>query len=576
MNALFNNTKQAARNAAEFASETAKSALNQVDRYIQLDKDKVQMSISLEKPAYLPGEVLRGSVHVDVLRDVKLTAIRVQLTGMEMVSLDKTLYVNGDVFLLKKSDACQIALRNGNAEVFVHFDKLITVYGYSKASGRSGGAELSPGSYDYPFQVQLPTNMPPSYMVDNKSGRSNADGKKVESKRELSSASLQYCATATLVMSSGPNGLMMLPFKVLSVVSRRELLQGKREGTQQCCTLTAKGSKSSGASCCKSDTVVGKGEQPHVNLTVSSSQTVGVVPYGTAHQSSSQDGVLPTNTRFNSVPANTTNTDHNNNNNNPDAPVYGVPVYNYANSTNPHYNTFTQYQQQAPASDGFRGYNPDPSPAGWDPVKKPNQNTNNTNNGSYPNPLNAPPPAQEITTPPPQANSGGNERITFPTTFELQVNLSNHTGESLSKVAFDISVFNLVRLKLRKKSVTFYTEFLHQTIQLDQLRGGRTMIPHDADVDATLSLPLPASLRLAPTSGLAVTDPLPSFATARIESSVAFCLHLRGSPSVVDRLTPDMTFADSLYLVSAYDECNFVPNVPVFYEHAQILGEDAV
>lgn len=127
-------------------------------------RDKVQISLQLPKYYYLPGEMVTGTLQLEVLSKLEITAVRIGLQGKETSSIKVG--------------------RNRHKGEFIHFEKLITCFGHSKVSGRKTGAELDVGTYVYPFRFQLPPGTPPSYHC----------------KIDKSAASLVYVLKASVVI----------------------------------------------------------------------------------------------------------------------------------------------------------------------------------------------------------------------------------------------------------------------------------------------------------------------------------------------------------------------------------------
>ncbi|EPY15412.1 hypothetical protein STCU_12045 [Strigomonas culicis] len=108
-----------------------------------LTRDRVQITLKLPKFSYIPGETVSGTLVLEVLAKLPITAVRIQLEAKEKVSVKEG--------------------RHQYKDEFVHFQKLITCFGHSKVSGRKSGAELDVGTYTYPFSITLPTSVPPCY-----------------------------------------------------------------------------------------------------------------------------------------------------------------------------------------------------------------------------------------------------------------------------------------------------------------------------------------------------------------------------------------------------------------------------
>ncbi|XQJ26963.1 Arrestin (or S-antigen), N-terminal domain containing protein, putative [Leishmania guyanensis] len=119
-----------------------------------LDKDKIRLLIITEATTCLPGQHVTGVLRVEVLKEVSVTAIRLLARGQEAV------------FFKAKKDRFTITRQQS----FVHFEHLITFFGFSKECGRRGGASLAPGIYEYPFDFEIPASAPPTYNCHTSAG----------------------------------------------------------------------------------------------------------------------------------------------------------------------------------------------------------------------------------------------------------------------------------------------------------------------------------------------------------------------------------------------------------------------
>lgn len=135
------------------------------------DKDKVRLRIQMEQDWLLPGQYVNGTLVLEVVKEINVTAVRLCIKGVEK-----------GMTTVKKRGSKQTVI-----DEFVHYQKLITFFGYSKESGRKGGATLSAGKYEYPFSVQLPPDIAPSFFC----------------KLETGSAQLMYKITALVDIPNG-------------------------------------------------------------------------------------------------------------------------------------------------------------------------------------------------------------------------------------------------------------------------------------------------------------------------------------------------------------------------------------
>lgn len=157
------------------------------------DRDKVRLQIDVDgRTTFQPGQAVTGRLTVEVLKDVQVTAIRLLARGKETTS-----------FSVKKGGG------RGNQkceESYIHYQHLITFFGFSMESGRTGGASLQEGTYEYPFQFVIPPSAPPSYHCRMAAG----------------TAELEYILRATVDIPRGFDGKKEVRLVVLPTIARQQ------------------------------------------------------------------------------------------------------------------------------------------------------------------------------------------------------------------------------------------------------------------------------------------------------------------------------------------------------------------
>lgn len=151
-----------------------------------LAKSSIQLNLTTNNVTFLPGDTIQGSLRVVVAKAVETTAVRIKVSALEKASVRVR---RGKQTATYRSET-------------LHFEQSIVAFGSTKASGRKGGATLQPGTYDYPFQVTLPTTLPPSYAVATGNGGST----------------LEYRIKAYADIPFGFDAEEVYPFHVLSCV----------------------------------------------------------------------------------------------------------------------------------------------------------------------------------------------------------------------------------------------------------------------------------------------------------------------------------------------------------------------
>ncbi|KAG5479620.1 hypothetical protein CUR178_03382 [Leishmania enriettii] len=119
-----------------------------------LDRDRIRLLILAEATTCSPGQHIIGILRVEILKEVSVTAIRLMARGKE------------NVFFKVAKGSFTVTRQQS----FVHFEHLITFFGFSRECGRRGGASLAPGIYEYPFNIEIPPSAPPTYHCHTSAG----------------------------------------------------------------------------------------------------------------------------------------------------------------------------------------------------------------------------------------------------------------------------------------------------------------------------------------------------------------------------------------------------------------------
>lgn len=210
--------------------------------------------IEIDNPAVVGGGVLRGRVLVTVRRQIDFTAIRLHVTGREVIETNLSKGDEQDkapapprptsVGPLGASDGTTAAaapdqrklglLRSifgtsVTAEETFHLDELITLFGFTAASGRSGGSTLSPGVRHYPFEVYLPAGLCPTYHCRMAAADLYPDPVRREQNRgAYVECYMAYALSASVVKPGGVISTTMRSFTVHSSLSLAHALAPRR------------------------------------------------------------------------------------------------------------------------------------------------------------------------------------------------------------------------------------------------------------------------------------------------------------------------------------------------------------
>ncbi|EQC27969.1 hypothetical protein SDRG_14245 [Saprolegnia diclina VS20] len=114
--------------------------------------------VTVDKPYYISGELITGSLHVDILEPIECNEVVVLVNGKERVRWTEQHTVTRD----GKSHTETRTFSEGRE----FFKSKLVLFNVQQ--------HLSPGKYIYPFQYQLPTGLPGSFDNEN---HSNVKGK---------------------------------------------------------------------------------------------------------------------------------------------------------------------------------------------------------------------------------------------------------------------------------------------------------------------------------------------------------------------------------------------------------------
>lgn len=137
-----------------------------------LDKDKLNVTLVLQKDNVMAGETLTGNMNIAVIEKVKCTALRVHVVGEELMYRRKQQQNRGGPGGLSNNQVSNFADGphiNNQSRVETSTHKIVelitTVLGEQSGRGGRGNIELDPGNYSYPFSLVLPQDLPPTYSV---------------------------------------------------------------------------------------------------------------------------------------------------------------------------------------------------------------------------------------------------------------------------------------------------------------------------------------------------------------------------------------------------------------------------
>ncbi|KAG7397632.1 hypothetical protein PHYBOEH_000391 [Phytophthora boehmeriae] len=137
-----------------------------------LDK-KGKIGLAIEKPSYIAGELVRGTIHVDIHAPIECDALVLKATGKEKLDFTE---VRREI---RDGESVEHRYQSSRDKEF--FKQKLVIFS-------TQGQNYEPGRYVYPFQYQLPAELPGAFKL---SGYSERD-------IENLSAKIKYKFKATL------------------------------------------------------------------------------------------------------------------------------------------------------------------------------------------------------------------------------------------------------------------------------------------------------------------------------------------------------------------------------------------
>jgi hypothetical protein len=118
------------------------------------DSWKVKVQTNLRNQVLYPGNIVEGFVEITASSPITFTAVRIKAVGKERVTITRT-RSTGDPDRPTETETFR--------ESCVVYKQLVTLAGHMKTFPQSGSFTMPQGTFYYPFSIQLPTNIPPSF-----------------------------------------------------------------------------------------------------------------------------------------------------------------------------------------------------------------------------------------------------------------------------------------------------------------------------------------------------------------------------------------------------------------------------
>jgi hypothetical protein len=141
-----------------------------------MNKSQVKIYIDSSRPYYYPGEQFLGSVLLDVLETVSCSKMLIIAKGKQIVKASQTKIdkiiedeeddervTEGGNFNETVKTVSDDTISKGKNDI-VEIDKTKKIFKYKKIIDVSKNNYLTEGKYSFPFEVELPNNIPGSFL----------------------------------------------------------------------------------------------------------------------------------------------------------------------------------------------------------------------------------------------------------------------------------------------------------------------------------------------------------------------------------------------------------------------------
>ena len=131
----------------------------------------VQIFFDIQKPFYYPGEQILGSIFIEFFDSIKCNEITIISKGKQYIKINRK-NISREIEEYEESfnddeDEDEIPKIKNENKNFEDIDEIKTVFKYQKKLKISNNY-ISKGKYTFPFEVELPNNIPSSFLYINK------------------------------------------------------------------------------------------------------------------------------------------------------------------------------------------------------------------------------------------------------------------------------------------------------------------------------------------------------------------------------------------------------------------------
>ena len=131
----------------------------------------VQIYFDIQKPFYYPGEQILGSIFIEFFDSIKCNEITIISKGKQYIKINRK-NISREIEEYEESfnddeEEDEIPKIKNENKNFEDIDEIKTVFKYQKKLKISNNY-ISKGKYTFPFEVELPNNIPSSFLYINK------------------------------------------------------------------------------------------------------------------------------------------------------------------------------------------------------------------------------------------------------------------------------------------------------------------------------------------------------------------------------------------------------------------------
>jgi len=131
----------------------------------------VQIYFDIQKPFYYPGEQILGSIFIEFFDSIKCNEITIISKGKQYIKINRK-NISREIEEYEESfnddeEEDEIPKIKNENKNFEDIDEIKTIFKYQKKLKISNNY-ISKGKYTFPFEVELPNNIPSSFLYINK------------------------------------------------------------------------------------------------------------------------------------------------------------------------------------------------------------------------------------------------------------------------------------------------------------------------------------------------------------------------------------------------------------------------